>query len=806
MRFALICATAFLFWTAAAAQTPPQPAPMPTAQSAVIPAPVRPADPLAIISHARADFDAAHVDLDKQSLSDADVQARIQEIPPIQTEVDAAIAKLAAEQRALKARDAQLTAEARRHGEDAARAEAERRADAANLAKVRAEIKQARQLASAVDRADAALADRLKDNFSQRLWSQTRSILDPALWRDLISAAPDDMARVGRAIEEEADQAEPLTRNLAEGAIALLTALAAIALFGPVRVALNRLGYRRAARVAAPGHLHQGLLALWLVAVAVGLVTLAGGLVRNVLGELDVLSPDADKVLVLVTGVGAFAALIESLGRALLSPGRPQWRLAPFSEAIVGRLKPYPGLVAAAVALSALMIGLGSQFGFRLPTRIAGDCIAMLVQIAVTGGALMAVGRARLEQRAQRSTVHHGSRLPWVLATLAAWGAIAVAFVALLVGYLALATFLLRETVQIGVILALLALLQRVADEVFPELLSPKTRVGAALETALGVSAGALEPFGVLASGVARLALLLVAWAAVLAPVGATVEEIARRVSATSFSIRVGQVSISPTGVLGGLAVFSGGLIITRAIRRWLEARYLPKTSWDVGVRTSLAAAVTYIGALIALLVAFAYLGLSFAQMALLASALSVGIGFGLQAIIGNFVSGLILLAERPIRVGDWIALGESEGDVRKINMRATEIEMVDRSRLIVPNSELISKSVRNVTHSAAVGRVKIVLRVMAVAEPAEVREVLLACLKEDSRVLAEPPCEVYLTDVRDGALEFTAIGFLPSPRMAYKVKSDLYFKIVPRLHAAGFALASAGTVVQVNLPEIEAT
>ena len=115
----------------------------------------------------------------------------------------------------------------------------------------------------------------------------------------------------------------------------------------------------------------------------------------------------------------------------------------------------------------------------------------------------------------------------------------------------------------------------------------------------------------------------------------------------------------------------------------------------------------------------FAYLGLSVSQIALFASALSVGIGFGLQSIIGNFVSGLILLAERPVRVGDWIAIGDLEGDVQKISIRATEIEMSDRSRLIVPNTELVSKTVRNVTHSSATGRVRLVLRVVDSADPA---------------------------------------------------------------------------------------
>ena len=376
------------------------------------------------------------------------------------------------------------------------------------------------------------------------------------------------------------------------------------------------------------------------------------------------------------------------------------------------------------------------------------------------------------------------------------------ALVAVLVGYLALASFLMRETVWIAAILGMMFLLLRLADDLFPTVLSPRAPLGGALETALGLDDGSMEQVGVLLSGLTRLLLMLLAWVALLAPFGASVEDLIHRFTSTDFVVRLGLVAISPGAVLGGIALFLVGLAITRGVRRWLEVRYLPKTTMDVGLRTSLAAGVTYLGGLIAILVAFAYLGLSVAQIALFASALSVGIGFGLQGIIGNFVSGLILLAERPVRVGDWIAIGELEGDVRKINIRATEIEMMDRSRLIVPNSELVSKAVRNVTHAGALGRVKIVLKVDGSADPARVRAVMMARLTAHPQVLPDPPAMVYMTDVRDGALEFTAFAYLPSPRLAYAVRSQLLFEIVPDLRAAGVALASPNPVIHVETAE----
>jgi potassium efflux system protein len=220
----------------------------------------------------------------------------------------------------------------------------------------------------------------------------------------------------------------------------------------------------------------------------------------------------------------------------------------------------------------------------------------------------------------------------------------------------------------------------------------------------------------------------------------------------------------------------------------------------DLGIRTSLASGVTYVGILIVLLLTFADLGLSLDRIALFASALTVGIGFGLQAIIGNFVSGLILLAERPVKVGDWIAIGDLEGDIRRINVRATEIEMRDRSRLIVPNSELVSKMVRNVTHGASLGRVKIVLSLNAKSDPAAVRDLLMARLSAHPDALPDPAPAVYLTDIKDGAMEFTALVYLASPRQAYKVKSDLLFQIVPDLKTQGISIATSNPVVHVDM------
>ncbi len=766
-----------------------------------------PANPTAVIAQARSDLRAASAGLNTKALADSDIQARLALIPPIQAKLTSILAVLTPRLQDLLARQVQLGALSAVAGpEDPLTLDTSHKLTW-SLANVTAEVKEARLLSLTGRQVTATLSDRLRENFTARLWTQSRSIVDPGLWRDFAGEAPGDLNRVGVAIGDEADQARMVkasARNIALIAGALVFSLF---LMGPGRVISVRLGYRRAGRGGGgEPRVRRIILALWLVLVASGTPLLAGLALKAALNQTGALTPDVDGLMLLLIRAAVFASLLESLGRALLSPRRPEWRLAPAPEAMVARLAAFPGLIGAAAALSMFVVGLNSLLGISLATRVATDCLSVLLEVVVVGAALAAIGRARVANRAKApsgpSPAEADSRLPWLLATFGAWFAVAGAAIALMAGYLALANFLMREMVWIVAILGLLFLLARLADDLFPSLMAPDAPLGGALETALGLSSGTMDQLGVLLSGVTRLLLLLLASVAVFAPVGASFEDILQRFTATDFVVRLGLVSISPGAVLGGIALFLAGIAITRAVRRWLEVRYLPKTNMDLGLRTSLAAGVTYLGALAAVLVAFAYLGLSVAQIALFASALSVGIGFGLQAIIGNFVSGLILLAERPVRVGDWIAIGDLEGDVRKINIRATEIEMMDHSRLIVPNSDLVSKTVRNITHSGALGRVRIVLKVEASADPAKVRDLLLARLTAHPKVLKEPAPLVYLTDIREAALEFTAFAYLTSPRLAYGVKSDLLLAIVPDLRAAGVALASATTVVNVELAD----
>ena len=189
------------------------------------------------------------------------------------------------------------------------------------------------------------------------------------------------------------------------------------------------------------------------------------------------------------------------------------------------------------------------------------------------------------------------------------------------------------------------------------------------------------------------------------------------------------------------------------------------------------------------MLVSGATLGLDLEKFALVAGALSVGIGFGLQAIVNNFVSGLILLWERGIRVGDWVVVGADQGFVRRISVRATEIETFDRATLIVPNSTLVTGAVKNWMYADRIARIIISVNVAYESDPEQARELLIAAAKAQDTVLTIPAPLVLFSELGDWALKFQLICFVDDALMAERIRSELNFDVYRRMREAGLRI-----------------
>lgn len=245
--------------------------------------------------------------------------------------------------------------------------------------------------------------------------------------------------------------------------------------------------------------------------------------------------------------------------------------------------------------------------------------------------------------------------------------------------------------------------------------------------------------------------------------------------------VSLGDLTVNPTRILLAIIVFSLMYALSSWIKIQMERQWLARSRIDRGAKDALVTISGYIGVALALLIALNIAGVTFTNFAIIAGALSVGIGFGLQNIVNNFVSGLILLFERPIKNGDWIVVGSTEGHVKKISIRSTQIQTFDRADIIVPNSELVSTQVTNWMLHDKIGRVRIPVGVAYGSDTEKVRQILNDVAMAQPKVIKDSPVykiSVFFLRFGDSSLDFELRCFIDDMDNALTVKSDLNFAI----------------------------
>ena len=262
------------------------------------------------------------------------------------------------------------------------------------------------------------------------------------------------------------------------------------------------------------------------------------------------------------------------------------------------------------------------------------------------------------------------------------------------------------------------------------------------------------------------------------------------------FGFKIGDVEISLVLVMLAIAVFFISITVFRILRRKFVENILSHLDIDDGIKHSLGSGFGFVGFVISIMLAMVVMGADLSNLALVAGALSVGIGLGLQNIVNNFVSGIILLFERPVKVGDWVIINGEEGTVKQINIRSTEIETFNRASVIVPNATVLSNSVTNLTHGNNWMRFSVKVGVAYGSDVEKVKQILLECAAKNKGVLKKPEPYVLFQDFGSSSLDFELRGYSSNIWNGWVIPSELRFEINRRFIEEGIEIPFSQVVV----------
>jgi small-conductance mechanosensitive channel len=544
-------------------------------------------------------------------------------------------------------------------------------------------------------------------------------------------------------------------------------ALAAVLLIGGRRL-FGRI-FEADPTVEDPSYLSRLSVAFWstlLPTLALGVFFASAVFFFN---YYNVLRGDIGTFLNALLTVIGMVFCVNRLTNAALEPRLPNWRLIPVASGPARWLVGLTTAMAIVLGFNYFLSVVNEKMGSPLSLTIARSFVATII----IGVILILLGLLKPFNR------DDGSWRPWpAWLRFIAIGLGLFTIAAALLGYIGLALFVAFQVVVTGTVLVTAYIGFLSARAIGEEGGFADTSVGRWLSTNSSYEDTALDQLGLVVSIAINLMIVLVFLPLILLMWGFQPGDIEAWAYKLATGVTIGSVTISFLGILSGIVVFAIGYFLTRWFQGWLDGSVMARGKVDAGVRNSIRLGVGYAGVAVAGLVGISAAGIDLSNLALVAGALSLGIGFGLQNVVSNFVSGLILLAERPFKVGDWIVAGDVSGTVRKISVRATEIETFQRQSVILPNSNLINNAVGNWTHRNKLGRVDIKVGVAYGSDVKRVHAILTDIARAHPMVLKNPEPFVLFANFGLAALEFEIRVFVADIMNGSVVQNDIRFAI----------------------------
>jgi potassium efflux system protein len=636
-----------------------------------------------------------------------------------------------------------------------------------------------------------------RDQFFERVFDRRRSILNPTLWYDTGVGFGVLVSGLGLLFKnwwaEVGPKGDP---------VGLLLVPLFIIIFAGGYGFVSRWARHWMERYANRSRSIDDMSRLW--RIVRGLITTAVALVilfvpiRLALDASGYFTPRLLMVWMAVVTTVSGAIFYFVLARRVASPAEPQWRIVDLDDRAASRFTLLVGAIALVASLNTQLSKIAEALYLPVSYTVGQSAVFALLLLSLLSLTLLVVkNQDGLANKAGRRIYFAwvSSLVPFI------WLLILLGFGALLMGYVALADYIAHQMVRTAMVLGLLFVLYHLFDAAISASFDPQSGFGVFLRRVTGLGERGIERLGlVVRTGVdlvlliAGIPLLVLLWTLTWVDFGGFYNTLA-------LGVKIGEITISPAVVLMMFAILVAGVLATKLFNRWLSRRILSDTQINRGVQDSILKGSTYVGYFLAATLALTTTGIDFSNLALIAGALGIGIGLGLQSIVNNFVSGLIILAERPIRVGDWVSLPSGEGIVRRINVRSTEIETFDSCSIILPNSALVTEPVRNWTHNDNMGRIMVAVTVDYDCDAEQVKNLLLETARGHEKVLSAPEPFVSLARFSPSGLDLELRACVADILEGAGVASDIRFAVYKLFREKGITFAHPIGVMQAPKP-----
>lgn len=594
-----------------------------------------------------------------------------------------------------------------------------------------------------------------------QLFTRISSPLGYNFWHEIAIHYDDDSSRINKLYSDFGSLFTKTWQDSWGSRLTMLTGfLGAILLIFILRPLIEKGLVQFTEKFIPPTRLRRSLMTLCSAIIASFTAGLSATLILVTINNHNTISPQAYAFAQNIIHQLYFCGFIFGLYRGFLAVKNPQWRLLPIGDEVAHSINILPNIYMAIILLLGIVRYINNVSGVSIIAQQLCNgffaCVASILFLSIPIK-LREVGQKRIKLHSAQNNQSPDITLLVVAIGLPLFCIISI--VAILTGYIHLGYSMCVWLNWVILVFSTLSLLRILLNDITNLIFDPDRWLGKKIQL-LGIKPQSMEQLSTIITGVITLTTVILTIVSIISPGNFDLVVFIQHLTTTLTNQKIGNFTFSFSTIAEAILVFFIGIYCIRIVRNWLNKNFFPKTSLDNATCNSIDTIFNYCCWVVVAIIDLSILGVTTQNITWIVSALSVGIGFGLQAIVQNFVSGLILLAERPVRIGDTVIINGVKGVIMSIKVRATEIRLSDFSTLIVPNSQIITSSVQNATRGRHMGLVSFKLPVITIQQLDQARTLIMKIMEKQKDVLDDPKPYIWVDNITESSLVMTIVCY----------------------------------------------